>query len=257
LEEIEMEEKNFFDLSLEEIKKGYLENNKEFKCIVCNEDFTQGKIFKIGEDFYDAKKAVELHIESEHNSMLNYLLSLSSSYTGITESQKLVVDLMANGYSDKEISKELNIAQSTIRNHRYKLREKEKQAKAFLAIMNLLEENYKKEIKKIGEDELSDFNPTIRQIDDRFNITEAEKDKVIATYMDENKALKSYPAREKKKVILLEEITKNFKSGRRYKEKEINRVLKRIYEDYVSIRRDLIQYGFLERELDCSEYWVK
>lgn len=252
-----MDNNNFFDLSLEELKTGYLENENEFKCIVCDETFMKGKIFKIGEDFYDAKKAVELHIEEKHNSILEYLLTLSSSYTGISESQKLVVNLMAKGYADKEIASELKIAQSTIRNHRYKLREKEKQAKVFLTIMNLLEENSKKEIKEIGEDSLIDFNQTMRQVDDRFNITKAENDKVIATYMDENKALKSYPSKEKKKLILLKEIAKNFAKGKIYKEVEINRVLKRIYEDNVAIRRDLIDYGFLERTKDCKEYWVK
>lgn len=75
--------------------------------------------------------------------------------------------------------------------------------------------------------------------------------------MDENKALKSYPAKEKKKIILLKEISKNFVEGKKYKEVEINRILKRIYEDNVSIRRDLINYGFLDRTKDCKEYWVK
>ena len=51
--------------------------------------------------------------------------------------------------------------------------------------------------------------------------------------------------------------SKNFSVGKKYSEKEINRVLKRIYEDYVTIRRALIQYGFLDRSKDCSEYWVK
>ena len=252
-----MEKNNFFDLSLEALKVGYLENHNEFKCIVCDETFMKGKIFKIGEDFYDAKKTVELHIKEKHNSILEYLLNLSSSYTGISESQKLVVNLMAKGYTDKEIAEEIKIAQSTIRNHRYKLREKEKQAKVFLTIMNLLQESSKKNINELEEDSLINFNPTMKQVDDRFNITKAESDKVISTYMDENKALKSYPAKEKKKIILLKEISKNFVQGKRYKEVEINRILKRIYEDNVSIRRDLINYGFLDRTKDCREYWVK
>jgi DNA-binding CsgD family transcriptional regulator len=254
---MKMENNNFFDLSLEELKVGYLENDKEFKCIVCDETFMKGKIFRIREEFYDAKKAVELHIEEKHNSILEYLLNLSSGYTGISESQKLVVDLMAKGYTDKEIAEELKIAQSTIRNHRYKLREKEKQAKVFLTIMNLLEENSKKNINEAGEDLLIDFNPTMKQVDDRFNITKAESDKVISTYIDENKALKGYPSKEKKKIILLKEIAKNFVKGKIYKEVEINIILKRIYEDNVAIRRDLIDYGFLERTKNCKEYWVK
>ena len=34
-------------------------------------------------------------------------------------------------------------------------------------------------------------------------------------------------------------------------------ILKRIYEDNATIRRYLIEYGFLDRSKDCSKYWVK
>lgn len=55
--------------------------------------------------------------------------------------------------------------------------------------------------------------------------------------MDETNALKYYPAKEKKKIIVLGEIVKNFSTDRTYTDKEINRVLKRIFEDYATIRR--------------------
>lgn len=56
---------------------------------------------------------------------------------------------------------------------------------------------------------------------------------------------------------ILWEIVKNFSTGRTYTEKEINRVLKRIFEDYATIRRALIDYGFIDRSNDCTKYWVK
>ncbi|TGY42779.1 DUF2087 domain-containing protein [Clostridium sartagoforme] len=37
----------------------------------------------------------------------------------------------------------------------------------------------------------------------------------------------------------------------------MNKVLKRILEDYVTVRRALIQYGFLDRSRDCREYWMR
>ncbi|MEG2739993.1 DUF2087 domain-containing protein, partial [Clostridium sp.] len=30
-----------------------------------------------------------------------------------------------------------------------------------------------------------------------------------------------------------------------------------IYEDYATIRRALVEYGFMKRSNDCSSYWVK
>lgn len=49
----------------------------------------------------------------------------------------------------------------------------------------------------------------------------------------------------------------NFKQGKIYSEKEVNRILKRIYEDNATLRRALIEYGFMERSNDCKSYWVK
>ena len=95
-------------------------------------------------------------------------------------------------------------------------------------------------------------------VDDRYDITDEERQKAIATYMDENGGIKQFPAREKKKIILLGEVMKNFKRGIAYSEAEINKVLKRIYEeDYPTLRRALIEYGFMERSLDCKVYRVK
>ena len=252
-----MENNFFWNSSIEEIEKGFIETEESIRCIVCEEIFIKGRIYEIDGNLYDAKKAAELHIKEKHISMLSYLLNMNSLYTGISESQKSVIELMALGLTDKEIASKLGIANSTIRNHRYKLREREKQAKLFLAAMNLLSKETNKEINMLEKDIICDAHNGATTLDDRFNITKEEKIKVIETYVDENGALKSYPSKEKKKIILLEEISKNFSIGKKYSEKEINRVLKRIYEDYVTIRRALIQYGFLDRSKDCSEYWVK
>ena len=76
--------------------------------------------------------------------------------------------------------------------------------------------------------------------------------------MDEQGAVRQFPAREKKKIIILREIMKNFKADTEYSEKEVNRILMRIYEeDYPSIRRALIEYGFMERSRDCKVYRVR
>lgn len=252
-----MENEFFWNASIEETERGFIEKEEEVKCIICEESFIKGRIYEVDGNLYDAKKTAELHIKEKHQSMLSYLLNMNSNYTGISLSQKSVIELMALGLTDKEIASKLGVANSTIRNHRYKLREREKQAKLFLATMNLLSKNTNKEINMLEEDFICDPHKGATTLDDRFNITKEEKIKVIDTYLDENGGLKSYPSKEKKKIILLEEITKNFNVGKKYSEKEINRILKRIYEDYVTIRRALIQYGFLERSKDCIEYWVK
>ena len=123
-------------------------------------------------------------------------------------------------------------------------------------MMELLSDNTQKRISVVDKSTLCDAHKTATTLDDRFNITDKEKAKVISTYMDESGALKNYPAKEKKKIIILEEISKNFSKGKHYSEKEINRIIKRIYEDYATIRRALIEYGFLDRNNTGTNYWV-
>ncbi|MBU3133727.1 DUF2087 domain-containing protein [Clostridium gasigenes] len=247
----------FWDATIEEVKRGFIEEGESYKCIICEEEFTKGRIYEIDSMLYDAKKATELHIEKSHGSSLEYLLGMNSTFTGISEVQRELLVLIASGLTDKEIALKIGVAHSTIRNHRFKLREKEKQARLFLAMMEIISSGTKKKIKILEKDALCDAHKTATILDDRYNITDKEKESIIKNYMDENGAVKTYPAKEKKKIIVLAEIVKNFSKGRKYSEKEINSMLKRIYEDYATIRRALIEYGFIERTNDCSSYWVK
>lgn len=247
----------FWNASIEEIERGYIQAEGSFQCLICGEIFTVGRIYQVGAALYEAKKAVEIHIKEKHNSMLEYLLNMNSTFTGLSEAQNQLIKLFSLGISDKEISSQLGIATSTIRNHRFKLREKEKQAKLFLSIMELLSKNINKKINKLDKGIICDAHKTATTLDSRFDVTDEEKAQVISTYMDKNGAIKTYPSKEKKKIIVLGEIINNFKPSRKYSEKDINLILKRIYEDYATIRRALIEYGFLERTIDCSSYWVK
>lgn len=247
----------FWDASIDEIVKGYTENEQEYSCIICEESFQKGRIYELNSELYDARMAVVLHIQEKHGSMLEYLLGMNSSFTGLTETQRKILSLMAEGLTDKEIALSLGVAQSTIRNHRYKLREKERQAKLFLSLMSLLSESTNKEINKLDKELIYDAHKTATSVDDRYNITDKEKQNVVKNYFTPEGALKTYPSKEKRKIIVLEEIAGNFKREKIYSEKDVNRILSRIYEDYATIRRALIEYGFLERTDDCSKYWVK
>lgn len=86
----------------------------------------------------------------------------------------------------------------------------------------------------------------------------AEKEKIISTYFEEEKIIKQLPSKAKRIAILLEYITAQFFTRNvSYTEKEVNDILKKIYADYVTLRRELIEFRFLERSSDCREYWVK
>lgn len=246
----------FWDVTIEEMKKGYVESVESYKCIICEDEFIKGRIYEIDSMLYDSRKATELHILEKHGSILEYLLKMNPSFIGVSEVQRELLVLIASGLSDKEIAIKLGVAQSTIRNHRYKLRQKEKQARLFLAMMELISLNTKN-INILDKGILCDAHKTATTIDDRYNITDKERKNIIKNYIDESGALKTFPAKEKKKIIVLSEIVKHFSKEKKYSEKEINRILQRVYEDYAAIRRALIEYGFIERTNDCSSYWVK
>jgi hypothetical protein len=63
-----------------------------------------------------------------------------------------------------------------------------------------------------------------------------------------------FPSKEKKKYLCLLVIRHIFDFDVIYHEKEITELLKPVYHDFVSIRRYLVDYGFLTRKSDGSEY---
>lgn len=96
-------------------------------------------------------------------------------------------------------------------------------------------------------------------IDERYAITQAEKDEVYRRYFDAegNLVVKAFPAREKRKIIILQRIAAQFMPNEQYTEKQVNEILARYYGDIATVRRHLIEYGFLARKQDGSAYWVK
>lgn len=247
-----------WNYELEEIKKGYYETKEKYGCVMCEQTYCKGRIYEKEQVLYDAEGSINQHIRSTHKNISTYLLRQSSAVTGLSDIQNQLLQCILNGMSDKDIGAKLGIAQSTVRNHRFKLREKEKQSKLFLALMHSISQETRQKIEHSDTGTMEEIHMTAAMVDDRYSISDEELKKTLKTYMDETGALKQFPAKEKKKIIVLGEIAKNFKIDVEYSETEINRILKRIYEtDFPTIRRALIEYGFMDRSTDCSTYRVK
>jgi hypothetical protein len=245
----------FWQASLAEIKQGYIYNQESdsFVCLICGKTFINGRIYSEGDNLYEAKKIVKVHIEQCHKSPFHFLLSLDKKLTGLTDHQKTILELFNEGQNDNDIAKTLGIGStSTIRNHRFSLREKQKQAKVFLAIMELLGERMPQKAAFI------EILRNSKQVDDRFAITEQENEKILAAYFKQGPdgPLEIFPLKEKKRVAILRHIVKRFEANRNYSENEVNAILKPCYDDYVLLRRQLIEYGFMDRTNDGSSYWV-
>jgi hypothetical protein len=118
------------------------------------------------------------------------------------------------------------------------------------------------ELLKEKDDHAPTFLPlhkTATMVDDRYNITKEEQADVEKKFFPEgvDGPLLKFPKKEKQKLATLRVIIKRFELEKTYSEKEINAVLKNVYADFVTLRRYLIEYGFLDRKDDGSAYWVK
>ncbi|MCH1626425.1 DUF2087 domain-containing protein [Fredinandcohnia quinoae] len=243
----------FWSASLAELKRGYIEEKDSYVCLLCGEKIEKGIVYPCENIFYEAERYMRIHIESTHQSVFEYLIGMDKKLTGLTDHQNSLLRLFYEGKSDAEVQTELGIGStSTIRHHRFALKEKERQAKTFLALMELLKE----------KDEYAPaFIPvhkTARMIDDRYNITEEEQEKILKKYFPDGTVhLSKFPPKEKQRLVVLRKIANEIKPDHMYAEKELNEVLELIFDDYVMIRRYLIEYGFIDRKPDGSQYWLK
>lgn len=244
----------FWNASLEELKQGYIEESNSYTCLLCGENMEKGIIYPYEGVFYEAERYMRLHIERVHQSVFHYLMNLDKKVTGLTDHQNQLLRLFYQGKSDKEVQAEMEIGSaSTIRHHRFALKEKERQAKTFLAIMELLRE------KDQHAPALVPPHITAKMVDDRYAVTLEEQQEIIQKFLPEGiqGRLTKFPPKEKQRYIVLREMAKRFEIGAKYSEKEINQTLESMYGDYVKVRRYLIEYGFLERTPDGGQYWLK
>lgn len=69
--------------------------------------------------------------------------------------------------------------------------------------------------------------------------------------------LKRIPTKQKKLLVVLRWLATLFQPDRLYSEAEVNAVLKMVYEeDFVSLRRELVDFGYLRRERGGGKYWL-
>ena len=244
----------FFNASLDALKRGYIGENDYYICLLCGKKIEKGVVYPRNSLFYEAEKYMHIHIEEEHHSVFEHLINSDKKLTGLSDHQSNLLKLFYQGKSDSEVQKELGIgSSSTIRNHRFVLKEKERQAKIFLVLMELLKENNKKAPEFVAP------HKTAKMVDDRYKVTEDENSKIIQKYFTQGTAgpLKTFDMKEKSKLVVLRQIAKHFVHNHIYSEKQVNEILKAIYPDFATIRRYLIEYGFMDRKPDGSQYWLK
>ncbi len=76
---------------------------------------------------------------------------------------------------------------------------------------------------------------------------ETDAERVLRDFFD-GERLRAIPAQRKKRVVVLRELLRRFEPGREYTEREVNDALRVAHEDVATLRRELVMYGFMERE---------
>ncbi len=76
---------------------------------------------------------------------------------------------------------------------------------------------------------------------------------VVTHFLDSDGRLFTLPAKRSKRLLVLDHVVQAFEPGLTYAEPEVNAVLARHHDDYVTLRRALVDEGFLTRENNV--YW--
>jgi hypothetical protein len=81
--------------------------------------------------------------------------------------------------------------------------------------------------------------------------------KVLAAFTGPDGRFTAFPTQEKKFLVLLRHVLRDFRPGVRYSEKKVNEILSRYSQDTARLRRSLVEFGFMDREGGGRDYWLR
>ena len=93
---------------------------------------------------------------------------------------------------------------------------------------------------------LASLIPNLEEVGDAW------ERKVFKTFFDGERLIQ-LPVSEKKLLVIIKWLADKFEYGVRYTEKQVNEILTRTYPDYATLRRELIDCGYMQREKGI--YW--
>lgn len=77
----------------------------------------------------------------------------------------------------------------------------------------------------------------------------------VKRFLNGQGRIAAVPVKRDRKQQLLEFLVKSFEFERRYRESEVNEILADFYDDYIYLRRELVEFGFLDRDPATGSYW--
>ncbi len=178
--------------------------------------------------------------------LLNFFKALAD------EKRLMIIGFLAQKPTNVEqLAESLNLSVSTTSHHLSKLAKAglvTARAQGHYAIYSLQLETLK-EMAKDMLHESSLTNLTRKMSEDAY------EQKVLSTFLDTDGRIISFPAQEKKFLVILKYVVQSFEPEIRYTEKEVNEILSRYNSDTALMRRYLVGYGLMDREGGGGSYW--
>ncbi len=143
----------------------------------------------------------------------------------------------------EELAQQLGLASSTVSFHLKKLAQAglvRKNKRQYYTIFTPATETLSRSLA-----ELLEFSDVAR--DQQESRLDRYRQKVLAAFFH-NSRLNKLPAQYKKRRIILAEFADCFESGQEYPETQVNEIIGLRAEDYCTIRRLLVDEGFMTRE---------
>jgi hypothetical protein len=75
-------------------------------------------------------------------------------------------------------------------------------------------------------------------------------------YLEKCLKNRQFPSNDFLKQIILKRIMQDFNNNQIYSEKEVDQIIKKYFDDYTLIRRELINFGYMQRDPIKMEYKV-
>ncbi|WP_249274470.1 DUF2087 domain-containing protein [Candidatus Enterococcus clewellii] len=230
-------------ITITDMENGYVEQSNQFLCLYCAQSYHTSFVYPDNENLANAEFMIKKHLNSQHGGAAEALLQLDKNESGLTDIQKHFLSLVNQGLSDEQIAEKMTISKSAVRNHRFKLKEKRRQATTLIALLNLL------------DDSANEYEQIAEQIP-RLTLQNSKDEKIIATFLDKHGHAIKIPTKEKKRIILFRKLMERFLPEKHYTEAEVNQTISTMFDDHVTVRRYLIEYGMLGRTIDGKKYWV-
>jgi len=178
---------------------------------------------------------------------------LVSFYKALADANRLkIVGLLARqAYSVEELAALLELKPSTVSHHLARLAQVglvSARTESYYNVYRLEEKALEEKTRRLLSRQ--DFRTAVEDVD-----LDTYDRKVVSDYTRKDGSLKTIPAQRKKLEAVLRHIVKAFEPGKRYSEKQVNKILGQYHEDTASLRRELVGFGLMKREGGGGEYW--